>query len=245
MSTTIEIKIPDIGDVDEVEVIEVLVAENDHIDAEQSLITVESDKASMEIPASHAGTVKSMSVKVGDKVSEGTVILLLEEQADGASDQASADDSKSSSDDAAAQQKSDAGSDASQNDDAPAPDQDTAKAAAPSSEQKSTSVVQAGKEHELASAPPARQSPTASFAATDVAAQNLPHASPSVRKFARELGVDLYQVEGSGARQRITHDDVRQFVKQALSSDTGTRSGTSGTGVGLDILGWPKVDFTR
>ena len=252
MSTTIEIKIPDIGDVDEVDVIEVLVAENDRIEAEQSLITVESDKASMEIPASHAGTVKSVSVKVGDKVTEGTVILLLDAQDDAdSSDEAPADDSK----DDDAEQKAEAVAAASAGDakkedakdakDAKDADQDKASKPAAASSGEKGSVVQAGNEGQLASVPPERQSPTASFAATDVADRNLPHASPSVRKFARELGVDLYQVEGSGARQRITHDDVRQFVKQALSSDTGARSGASGTGVGLDILGWPKVDFAR
>lgn len=251
MSTTIEIKIPDIGDVDEVDVIEVLVAENDQIEAEQSLITVESDKASMEIPASHAGTVKSVSVKVGDKVSEGTVILLLEAQADAdASPQHAADDSRATEDDAEQQPKSDtasaAPSDASSEPAASKAEQDKVpKSAASSSEEKTTSVIQAGKAHELASIPPERQSPTASFAATDVAARNLPHASPSVRKFARELGVDLNLVEGSGARQRITHDDVRQFVKHALSRETDSRTDSAGSGSGLDVLGWPKVDFTR
>src|SRR5690554_4237719 len=153
MSTTIEIKIPDIGDVDEVDVIEVLVAENDQIEAEQSLITVESDKASMEIPASHAGTVKSVSVKVGDKVSEGTVILLLEAQADAdaeASPQQAADDVKATEDDAEQQQKSDAApaapSDASQESDPGRAEQNKAsEPAASSSKQKATSVVQAGK----------------------------------------------------------------------------------------------------
>src|SRR5699024_3210700 len=108
-----------------------------------------------------------------------------------------------------------------------------------------TSVVQTGTEHELASVPPERRSPTEAFAASDVAARNLPHASPSVRKFARELGVDLHQVEGTGARQRITHDDIRQFVKQALNRDAAPRTGAVATGVGLDIIDWPKVDFSR
>src|SRR5690554_2969981 len=178
MSTTIEIKIPDIGDVDEVDVIEVLVAENDQIEAEQSLITVESDKASMEIPASHAGTVKTVSVKVGDKVTEGMVILLLDAQDDAdSSDQAPADDS---TDDGAEQNTEATAASAtdSKKEDAKDAGQDKAsEPAAASSGEKGSSVVQAGKERELASVPPERQSPTASFAATDVAAKNLPHAS--------------------------------------------------------------------
>lgn len=241
MSNTIEIKVPDIGDVDEVDVIEVLVAENDQIDAEQSLITVESDKASMEIPAPQAGVVKSVSVKVGDKVAQGSVILLLEA--------AAGDDAKTSApaDETAAESSGDTVASQAATDKAKAPAAPAQQAAvdAPAQTSAAASVVQAGAADELASLPPERQSPTAAFAASDVAARNLPHASPSVRKFARELGVDLYQVEGSGARQRITHDDVRQYVKQALSRDAVTPLAGGGSGTGLDILGWPKVDFTR
>lgn len=251
MSNTIEVKIPDIGDVDEVDVIEVLVAENDHIEAEQSLITVESEKASMEIPAPQAGTVKSVSIKVGDKVAEGSLILLLEVSQDADS---AADKDKS---DAAKKDPSDGGSPKdTKTDNAAAGNlsvtseetrgSTVAGSDAPtvSSSIASTAVVQAGTEHQLASVPPERHSPTASFSDVDTPLRNLPHASPSVRKFARELGVDLRQIEGTGARQRITHDDVRQFVKQALSRGTGTSLGSAAQG-GLDILGWPKVDFSR
>lgn len=251
MSNTIEIKVPDIGDVDEVDVIEVLVAENDRIEAEQSLITVESEKASMEIPSPQAGVIKSLSVKVGDKVAEGTVILLLEAASsdDAATEAEQAEKATDSDQTSAARQptESDSGDDrqstSSQGSRTPAQNtndrpQSTGTAMAPSA------VVQAGTEHELASVPPERHSPTASFGAANVAARNLPHASPSVRKFARELGVDLYQVKGSGARQRITHDDVRQFVKQALSRGTGAETGAASLG-GLELLAWPKVDFSR
>lgn len=241
MSNTIEIKVPDIGDVDEVDVIEVLVAENDQIEAEQSLITVESDKASMEIPAPQAGVVKSVTVKVGDKVSEGSVIVLLEAVPD---EEAKA--GAPSGDASPASKERDAADESEVPSDKADTSAGTSKAGGQATRPTpSRSVVQAGAADELASQPPARQSPTAAFAASDVAARNLPHASPSVRKFARELGVDLYLVEGSGARQRITHDDVRQYVKQALSRDAGTRMDSAGTGTGLDILGWPKVDFTR
>lgn len=238
MSNTIEVKIPDIGDVDEVDVIEVLVAENDQIEAEQSLITVESEKASMEIPAPQAGIVKSVSIKVGDKVSEGSVILLLEVLQDAAADSDQPDTGKADAAEPASSKS--AGTDQV----APSPRISGSDAAAVTSSIASGAVVQAGTEHELASVPPERQSPTAAFGAVDTPLRNLPHASPSVRKFARELGVDLRLIEGTGARQRITHDDVRQFVKQALSRSAGTSIGPAAQG-GLDILGWPKVDFTR
>ncbi|HLR77763.1 MAG TPA: dihydrolipoyllysine-residue acetyltransferase [Burkholderiaceae bacterium] len=248
MSNTVEIKVPDIGDADEVDVIEVLVAENDHVEVDQSLITLESDKASMEIPSPQAGVVKSGAGKVGDKVSEGSLILHLEasEQADG--DQADA----GGADAPRADDSEDAGGAGQSGQVTPASaaaagaDAGTDKPAA-QDEQKpaSGSGAKADAKRELASTPPERLSPTASFASDAVAARNLPHASPSVRKFARELGVDLYRVEGSGARQRITHDDVRRYVKQELSREADTRLAANGAGSGLQILGWPKVDFER
>lgn len=266
MSNIVEIKVPDIGDADEVDVIEVLVAENDQIEVDQSLITLESDKASMEIPSPQAGVVKSIAVKVGDKVSEGSVILQLEpaaaddaaqgEAATAADAAPAAQAENSGNEETAAAAKPHAGSDTS---DAVAADEVRAKDAASAESQagaspttkspavaKPSAEVQAGAAHELASTPPERHSPTASFATGAIAARNLPHASPSVRKFARELGVDLTKVEGTGARQRITHDDVRRFVKQALSRDADTRLTAGGDGAGgLQLLGWPKVDFER
>lgn len=250
MSKTIEITVPDIGTDDEVEVIEVLVSEQDQIELEQSLITVESEKASMEIPASHAGTVQSVSVKVGDKVTQGTLILVLE-----------AEDAQAATADADSQTKpapstpdsADAASDkaeaaavapaaARRADDSPA-------SAAPARSDAGTSdpspVVQKGASGELASVPRDRHSPTAAYGSAEMPSRNLPHASPSVRKFARELGVDLRLVEGSGARQRITHDDVRQFVKTSLARGSSATLGAGGNGAGLDILSWPKVDFER
>lgn len=259
MSNTIEIKVPDIGDVDDVDVIEVLVAENDTIQEEQSLITVESEKASMEIPAPRAGVVKSVSVKVGDKVSEGTVILQLEvgdasaEAQSGAGESAAetagtnetAPQPSASQTDAKTQAGSDSGAqiDPRQAAAASLADQGRDERADASASSGASAVIEKGAHQELASIPPERHSPTAAFGAADMPVRNLPHASPSVRKFARELGVDLRLVEGSGARQRITHDDVRQFVKQALSRDTGSSIG-AGEG-GLSVLGWPKVDFER
>jgi pyruvate dehydrogenase E2 component (dihydrolipoamide acetyltransferase) len=223
----VTVVVPDIGDFGEVDVIEVLVAEGDTVEAEQSLITVESDKASMEVPSSHAGVVAALKVKVGDKVSEGSAILELTTGQGGAASTASppaeaaAPDTASASADAA---PSSGG--------APAADRPA-----------SGPAVVNGSGDQLASAPVARSSPTAAFADTPVPSRNLPHASPSVRKFARELGVDLTLVKGSGDKNRITHDDVRGFVKRSLAS--GAPAAASAGGEGFSVLAWPKVDFTK
>uniref|UniRef100_UPI003341D913 dihydrolipoyllysine-residue acetyltransferase n=1 Tax=Castellaniella defragrans TaxID=75697 RepID=UPI003341D913 len=208
------VAVPDIGDFDAVEVIEVLVAVGDTIEAEQGLITVESDKASMEIPASEGGVVKAVKVKVGDKVSQGTEIVEIE-TAGAAQPQAPA---------------------------APAAMPAGVEASVPA--EPSAPVEQAAQS--LASTPPARTSPTAAFAEAAVPLRNLPHASPSVRKFARELGVNLAQIIGSGAKNRITADDVRAYVKQALSTGGASPAGsTLPAGEGFSVLGWPKVDFAK
>ena len=204
-----EIAVPDIGDFKEVEVIEVMVAVGDTIEAEQSLITVESDKASMEIPASAGGIVKEIRTKVGDKVSKGTVIVVVE----GGASKASA---------AAAP--------------APAPAA-SAAAAAPAAPAASSPAPQA--------APAAKASPTAALEDPGLKPGQLPHASPSVRKFARELGVNLSKVKGSGPKERITADDVRGFVKQALSAPAATAAAGGADGAALGLLPWPKIDFTK
>lgn len=213
---TIEIKVPDIGDFDGVEIIEVLVKAGDTVAAEQSIITVESDKASMEIPCPQAGVVKEMKVKIGDKVKEGTLMLILEPAEGGSA--AAAPTPK-----------------AEEAPKAEAPKVEAAKPAAPAA----------------APAPVASAAPAAPVSAEPhnptAASVNAPHASPSVRKFARELGVNLATVSGTGPKGRITPDDVRNFVKAAVagvgSSSAGAAKG--GSGVGLDLLPWPKVDFTK
>ncbi|NYT64839.1 dihydrolipoyllysine-residue acetyltransferase [Alcaligenaceae bacterium] len=218
MSTTLDIKVPDIGDFDEVEVIEVLVAVGDQINKEQSLITVESEKASMEIPATNAGTVTSLLVKVGDKIKQGSTILSVLAQVD---------DTPSATAPAAA-----------------APAQAKVEAVAPVVAAAMPAPVATAAATVVTEPMPERSSPTAAYADAAVPLRNLPHASPSVRKFARELGVDLNLVSGSGAKQRITLDDVRQFVKQSLATGTGTAVG-AGVDGGFTVLGWPKVDFTK
>ncbi len=215
-----EIKVPDIGDFAEVAVIEVLVKPGDTVKAEQSLITVESDKASMEIPSSQGGVVKELKVKLGDKVKEGSVVLLLETA------------------DAAAS--------------VPAP----AAASAPSVPAAAPVAADpvpptAG----LASEPVARVAPTAALPAHEpmAVAGPLPHASPSVRKFARELGVPLDELRGSGPKGRITEDDVKNFTRDVMAGAAATRAisaqsgGAAGApaGGGLEVLPWPKVDFTK
>ena len=215
----VQVVVPDIGDFDEVDVIEVLVNEGDTVQEEQSLITVESDKASMEIPSSHAGQVVALRVKVGDKVAKGSLILEL----------AAASDSE-----AAAPASSTA---------APTP-----AAAEPTAVKAPTEATHAYP-IQRAELGDDRESPTASYALSAQEFRNLPHASPSVRKFARELGVDLTAVTGTGSRGRIVLDDVRQFVKNALSVGFSQPSATTETkavaGGGLQVLDWPKIDFAK
>ncbi|WOS37528.1 Dihydrolipoyllysine-residue acetyltransferase component of pyruvate dehydrogenase complex [Oligella urethralis] len=215
----VQVVVPDIGDFDEVDVIEVLVNEGDTVQEEQSLITVESDKASMEIPSSHAGRVVALRVKVGDKVAKGSLILEL----------AAADGSE-----AAAPASSTA---------APTP-----AAAEPTAVKAPTEATHAYP-IQRAELGDDRESPTASYALSAQEFRNLPHASPSVRKFARELGVDLTAVNGTGSRGRIVLDDVRQFVKNALSVGFSQPSATTETkavaGGGLQVLDWPKIDFAK
>jgi len=208
----VQVVVPDIGDFKDVEVIEVLVAEGDEVQAEQSLITVESDKASMEIPSSHAGVIKRLAVKVGDKVAQGAEILTLEPSAEQPAAKASAAPPPQSA--------------ASPGGDAQAAPSDTKDAASA-----------------MASEPVARSSPTEAYV-NDTPANKLPYASPSVRKFARELGVDLTRVSGSGGKGRITFDDVRGFVKQALASGA-PQGGQAAAGSGLSVIDWPKVDFSK
>ena len=211
---TSEITVPDIGDFKEVEVIEVMVAVGDTIKAEQSLITVESDKASMEIPSSAGGVVKEVKVKVGDKVAKGTAIVVVEGQG-GAAQQSSGDSGKSQ---ASQQQVSD-------------------------TQGVSDTSTAAGSSQTAAPASAGKPAPAAVLEDPGLKPGQLPHASPSVRKFARELGVNLSKVKGSGPKDRITADDVRAFVKQALAVPAAGAASADGAALGL--LPWPKIDFTK
>ena len=209
----VEIKVPDIGDFKEVEVIELLVKPGDTVKAEQSLITVESDKASMEIPSSHAGVVKELKVKLGDKVTEGSLILMLE-----ASDAAAASAAPAAAPALAAS--------------APVPAAPAAPAVAPAPAP-------------ARAAAPASVAPAAPAAAAVIAGNGQrPHASPSVRKFARELGVDLSRVNGTGPKGRILLEDVQGFVKGVMSGSTAAPAGAGG-GMGMSLLPWPSLDFSK
>ncbi|MNK68642.1 Dihydrolipoyllysine-residue acetyltransferase component of pyruvate dehydrogenase complex [compost metagenome] len=201
----VEVTVPDIGDFKEVEVIELMVKVGDSIKVDQSLLTVESDKASMEIPSSHAGIVKELKVKVGDKVAKGSLVLVVETTG-GAAPAAPA---------------------------AAAPAPAAQAAAAPAAA--------------VASAPVAAAAPAP--AAAPAVNGKLAHASPSIRKFARELGVDLTRVGGSGPKGRITQEDVQNFVKGVMSGAVAAPNAPvaakGGSGVGLDLLPWPSLDFSK
>jgi pyruvate dehydrogenase E2 component (dihydrolipoamide acetyltransferase) len=206
----IEIKIPDIGDFKEVEVIELLVKPGDTVKADQSLITVESDKASMEIPSSHAGVVKELKIKIGDKVAEGSLMLMLE-AAEGAAVAASPAAAPAS---------------------APAPAAVAVPVAAPAPAPVTTPAAVA----------------TSSAVASVDAPQNgqKAHASPSVRKFARELGVDLGRLRGTGPKARILLEDVQGFVKGVMNGSAAAPAANgSATGSGLSMLPWPSLDFSK
>jgi pyruvate dehydrogenase E2 component (dihydrolipoamide acetyltransferase) len=214
----VEVKVPDIGDFDEVTVIELMVKVGDTIKAEQSLITVESDKASMEIPSSTAGVVKELRVKLGDKVKQGSVVLVLE-----ASGAASAPSAAPTGAPAAAAPVS-----------APAVASAPTEAPAP--------VVASVVASSAISAAPAHNPGAPSL--------GLPHASPSVRKFARELGVPLEEVKGTGPKGRISQDDVQAFTKAVMAGSAQTKAQAAkapagGDGAALGLIPWPKVDFAK
>jgi pyruvate dehydrogenase E2 component (dihydrolipoamide acetyltransferase) len=207
-SGPVQVFVPDIGDFKDVVVIEVMVKPGDTIKVEQSLITVESDKASMEIPSSHAGVLQELKVKVGDKVNIGDLLAVLV---------------------------------------------GTASAAAPVAAAVAAPVA-------VASAPAAAPTPVAAAVAAVAAPAHapggntvgLPHASPSVRKFARELGVPLAEVKGSGLKGRITEADVQAFTQAVMSGAAQTKAqaakapaASGGDGAALGLIPWPKVDFAK
>jgi len=331
----VEIQVPDIGDFDEVGVIELLVKPGDTVKAEQSLITVESDKASMEIPSSHAGVVKDLRVQVGDKVKQGSVVLTLEVV--GAVSESNSTPAQYQQAQAAIEKIAKTPTPSAAPVAAPAPDAaapvgpievrvpdigdfkdvaviellvkpgDTVKleqslftvesdkasmeipspaagvikelkvkigdtvnigdlvavlegsagnapaAVAPAAPAASAAPVPAAAV--AAAAPPATAIASASVPAHQpgTPAAGLPHASPSVRKFARELGVPLDEVRGTGPKGRITQDDIQGFTKAVMGGATQTKVQAAkapavsggGSGVGLDLLPWPKVDFAK
>ncbi|HEX7605318.1 MAG TPA: biotin/lipoyl-containing protein, partial [Usitatibacter sp.] len=210
-----EVRVPDIGDFKDVPVIEVLVKPGDSVKKDDALLTLESDKATMEVPAPSSGTVKAILVKVGDKLSQGVAILTLEADAE-------------------------AGTAALAKAEAPA-----TKAAPP--QPKAAPAPQAAAPAAVAAQPAASAAPVAvSPALAAPESGTPPHASPGVRRFARELGVEVAKVSGSGPKGRILKDDIQNFVKQALSG--GAAPATAARAGGMSDLGlpaWPKVDFAK
>lgn len=201
-SETIAVEVPDIGDFSDVPVIEIMVSIGDTVAAEDPLVTLESDKATMDVPAPQAGTVHSIDVALGDTVSQGSVILTLEPGA-GASAPAAAKSSPAA---------------------APATAQPSqVPAAAPAAEPRATST---------------RASPTAAI--TETPAKPVSHATPAVRRFARELGVDITRVKGTGRKGRILKEDVQNFVKGALAAPA---AAPAAGGMGIEPI--PAVDFSR
>ncbi|MCH1920504.1 dihydrolipoyllysine-residue acetyltransferase [Shewanella sp. A3A] len=199
-SQTIEVKVPDIGDAKDVDVIEVLVKAGDTINADDGLITLETDKATMDVPAPQGGVVKSVALSVGDKVSEGSLVLTLE---------------VAGSAPAAAP--------------APAPAAEAAPAAAPAAAAPA------------ASRPPVPHHPSAGVVQTT----GVVHASPSVRRLAREFGVDLGLVKGSGRKGRIQKEDVQAYVRYELSRPKASAATAVAGGNGLQVIDAPKVDFSK
>jgi len=210
MATIKEVLVPDIGDFKDIPVIEVLVKPGDQVKAEDSLITLESDKATMEVPAPFDGTVKDLRINVGDNVSEGTVILSLEESGSNPAEAPKAQ---------------------AQADAAPAP---AAEAATP---------TPAAAPAAPALAPTPTSTPAPSMPVMDEASFAKAHASPGVRRFARELGVDLGQITGTGPKSRILKEDIQAFVKRSMQG--GGVSAQSGSGLGFNLPAWPNVDFEK
>jgi len=209
MSKIKDVLVPDIGEFDAVEVIEVLVKSGDAVSVEDPLLTMESDKASMDVPSPFSGTVKTVKIKAGDKVSQNDLILtLVVKELETADTETSAE---------------------TENSEATAPEN---KNIVSTRKSESTSSGAVSKE-------PARRPPPIVMSVNQKSFLRA-HASPSIRKFARELGVDLSQVHGSGRKERITKEDVQEFVKQALG---GTASGTAAAGSGIPAM--PEIDFSK
>ncbi|MDO9601573.1 MAG: biotin/lipoyl-containing protein, partial [Rhodocyclaceae bacterium] len=284
MAPAIEIKVPDIGDFKDVPIIEIHVKPGDVVRAEDTLITLESDKATVDVPAPVAGTIREVRVKVGDKVGEGTLVLLLEAAAP---DAAVASIAPAAAGKGARLELNEA----LNSNQAPFPPQSAHSVPAAAVSPAPTSPEGAGR-HEVAVPSNARDGATPhTFAAalppTAGAVQSLrgasagavpptstiailpaavhlpspaeivaeldgikPHASPSVRRFARELGVAIAQVNGSGPKGRITQQDVQAFVKGVMAGSTAVSPAPTSAGGGaqlggLNLLPWPQVDFAK
>jgi pyruvate dehydrogenase E2 component (dihydrolipoamide acetyltransferase) len=214
-SGPVDVKVPDIGG-KPVPIIEIMVKAGDRVEKDQSLMTLESDKATMDIPAPAAGVIKELKVKVGDEVNDNDVIAILEGEGEAAADEQPAPSTDKPG-------VSEAPAVAPQREAAPAP-------------AKSADVPVGG----------TPRTPPVSFDASVVMPDSAPYASPTVRAFARELGVDVAQVKGSGRSGRIQREDISAYVKQVMAAGAPVAAGgTVAAGGGLNLLPWPKVDFSK
>ncbi|RFF30701.1 dihydrolipoyllysine-residue acetyltransferase [Wenzhouxiangella sediminis] len=239
MSNRQEIKVPDIGDFDKVPVIEVLVSEGDEIEKEQSLVTLESDKATMEVPASTGGKLVELKVSEGDEVGEGDVIAVVEvaseSESEASDDDGSGDEEEKGSGASSDDTEEADGSAGSDNGDEARPETRNLKPETSSDGDGERSASKGSARGDELPAPPVP------FDGMDQDPSKLPHASPAVRKLARELGVDLTGVSGSGRKGRITEEDLKGHVKQTMESGGAGAAG----GVGLNIAEPPQVDFSK
>jgi pyruvate dehydrogenase E2 component (dihydrolipoamide acetyltransferase) len=266
-----EAKVPDIGNYTNVPVIEVLVKAGDVVTKDQGLVTLESDKATMEVPAPFDGVVKDVKVKVGDDVSEGFVVAVIEAEDAGSAKPAekSVPSPLPRAGEADAQRAAGEGTRGSPSQERPSPQPSPASGrAGQAASDASSSVSNASNAASSASAAASASNPSTAnasidtrpgvdpeaagprtppvpFDASTVMPDKVPYASPAVRMFARELGVDLGNLEGSERKGRITKDDVRKFVKSALAGGVAPRASGGAVGGGLNLLPWPHVDFAK
>ncbi len=226
MADVREAKVPDIGDFQGVPVIEVMVKPGDHVEKDQGLVTLESAKATMEVPAPFAGTVKEVRVKEGDEVSEGGVIATIE-----------AEDGEGEPAKPSAAETQPAAPPPEKREEKPRPSEPKQAEKAPSASQAQPPRIE--DEHATE-----RRAPPVPFDADSIMPDKVPYASPAVRAFARDLGVDLSRVSGSERGGRITREDVQQFVKSAMTGGALPQQAASGGG-GLNLLPWPQIDFSK
>jgi pyruvate dehydrogenase E2 component (dihydrolipoamide acetyltransferase) len=223
-----EVKVPDIGNYSGVPVIELLVKVGDTVKKDQGLLTLESDKATMEVPAPFGGLVTELRVKIGDEVAEGSVVAVIEASA---AETPKAEAPKAAPAPVAAAKEE--------------PKAAPAAAPAPSVSAPSTAALDSRPGVDPEAAGP--RTPPVSFDPSTVMPDKVPHASPAIRLFARELGVDLLRLAGTGRKERITKEDVQKFVKSALAGGAAPRAAApaGGGGTGLSLLPWPQVDFAK
>jgi len=227
MGERVEIKVPDIGDFTDVPVIEVLVSAGDRVEQDQSLITLESDKATMEVPSPKAGKIVELNVALEDTVSEGDTVAVLEADEDAEDEEAA--ERPRETDEAEGQEEQEE----------PAPQRESGEEPGQASQSQDKPASEAERSRDAAVDAGPRQSPPVRMGTGTTLPDRVPYASPSIRQFARELGVDLFRVKGSGRKGRIVRENVTAFVKSVMS---GTAQPAESS---FDVAPPPKVDFSK